>query len=97
MLLAALVASFMRRHWLSGLGVRPHPFHAGIPMLAAGASVLLGVWLGGLAADTALAGAHPMVIKALAPLIALVFYGAFVALWRKAQPGVLSLNRYRVR
>jgi O-antigen/teichoic acid export membrane protein len=96
MLLAALVASFMRRHWLSGLGVRPHPFHAGIPMLAAGVSVLLGIWLGGLVEGTALAGAHPMVIKALAPLIALAFYGAFVALWRKAQPGVLSLNRYRV-
>ncbi|MBF9150972.1 lipopolysaccharide biosynthesis protein [Novosphingobium jiangmenense] len=96
MLLAALVASFMRRHWLSGLGVRPHPFHAAIPLLAAGTSVLLGVWLGGLAKVSALAGAHPVVTKAVSPLIALAFYGTFVALWRKAQPGVLSLNRFRV-
>ena len=96
MLLAALVASFMRRHWLSGLGVRPHPFHAAIPLLAAGTSVVLGIWLGGLAKGSALAGAHPVVTKAVSPLIALLFYGAFVALWRKAQPGVLSLNRFRV-
>jgi O-antigen/teichoic acid export membrane protein len=96
MLLASLIAAFMRRYWLSGLGVRPHPLHAATPMLAAGVSVLLGVWLGRTAAGTALAGAHPMVIKAVSPLIALVFYGAFVAVWRKAQPGVLSLNRYRI-
>lgn len=96
MLLAALVASFMRRHWLSGLGVRPHPFHAAIPVLAAGAAVLLGMWLGGLAKGTALMGAHPVVTKAVSPLIALLFYAGFVMIWRKAQPGVLSLNRYRV-
>lgn len=96
MLLAALVAAFMRRHWLSGLGVRPHPLHAATPIAAAGASVLIGLWLGGLATGTSLASAHPMVIKALSPLIALLFYAAFVAGWRKVRPGVLSLDRYRV-
>lgn len=41
-------------------------------------------------------GAHPVVTKAVSPLIALLFYAGFVMIWRKAQPGVLSLNRYRV-
>lgn len=96
MLLAALVASYMRRHWLSGLGVRPHPFHAAIPVLAAGAAVLLGLWLGGLVRGTALIAAHPVATKAVSPLFALLFYTAFMIAWRRMRPGALSLNRYRI-
>lgn len=96
MLLAAVVAALLRRYWLAGLGVRRHPLHAAVPAVAAGVSVLLGAYAGWVVRMSLLQGAPAGLVKATPPLLALAFYLLFVWGWRKARPGILSLDRYRV-
>ncbi|CAH0498619.1 lipopolysaccharide biosynthesis protein [Novosphingobium sp. CECT 9465] len=96
MLLAAIVAALLRRHWLAGLGVRRHLLHAAVPALAAGAAVIFSAYGGWIMRMSLLQGAPPGLVKATPPLIALAIYALFVWGWRKARPGVLSLARYRI-
>lgn len=96
MLLAAVVAAILRRHWLIGLGVRPPLFHAAMPAIGAGIAVLIGAYAGWIARMSLLQGAPAGLVKATAPLMALLIYVGFVMAWRKARPGVLSLDRYRI-
>ncbi len=96
MLLAAVVAALLRRYWLAGLGVRRHPLHAAVPVLAAGLSVVMGAYLGWIARMSVLQGASNGVTTATPPLIALAIYALSIMAWRKARPGVLSLDRYRI-
>ena len=96
MLLAAVIAALLRRYWLAGLGVRRPMLHAAIPVLAAGVAVLIGSYAGWLMRMTVLQGAPLALIKAAPPVLALVLYIAFVFAWRRARPGVLSLDRFRV-
>lgn len=92
MLVAALFAAGLRRHWLVGLGVRPPLLHAFVPIVAASIAVLMG-----LQGASVLPTTWPVALRNAAPaLIALALYALFVAMWRKARPGVLSLNRYRI-
>lgn len=96
MLLAALVAALLRRYWLVGLGVRRHPLHAVVPVLAAGAAVVFGAYGGWVARMSVMQGAPAGVASAISPLLALVIYVLLIMGWRKMRPGVLSLDRYRV-
>lgn len=96
MLIAAVLAAFLRRHWLAGLGVKRHPLHAAVPMVAAAASVGFGIYGGWIARMTVLQGAPHGVVQAVSPLLALVLYVVIVMAWRRMQPGVLSLKRFRV-
>lgn len=92
MLLAALIAAGLRRHWLVGLGVRPPLFHAAIPVGAASGAVLTAV-----AAGRFLPADLPQALhQAAPPLLALMVYALIVLGWRRASPGILSLDRYRV-
>ena len=96
MLLAAVVAALLRRHWLAGLGVRRHPFHAAVPALAAGLAVMVGAYGGWILRMSVLQGAPAGLLQATPPLLALAIYVLLVWAWRKARPGILSLDRYRV-
>ncbi len=96
MLLAAIVAAVLRRHWLAGLGVRRHPLHAAVPAIAAGISVGFGIYGGWIARMSVLQDAPAGLVRAIPPLLALALYAALVMGWRKVQPGVLSLGRFRV-
>ncbi|OYX90749.1 MAG: hypothetical protein B7Y74_16015, partial [Novosphingobium sp. 35-62-5] len=92
MLIAALFAAGLRRHWLVGLGVRPPLLHASVPIAAASIAVLIG-----RQSATMLPPSWPDPLRDAAPaLIALALYALFVTAWRKARPGVLSLNQYRI-
>ncbi|NLR69644.1 lipopolysaccharide biosynthesis protein [Novosphingobium sp. ERN07] len=92
MLIAALFAAGLRRHWLAGLGVRPPLLHAAVPIAGASMAVIVGRQCAlFLPSTTAVA------VRDAAPaVIALALYTAFVLIWRKLRPGVLSLNRYRI-
>ena len=95
-LVAAAVAAVLRRYWLVGLGVRRHPLHAAVPVAAAGFGVLCGTF-GGWVMQTVVVGEAPDGwSKVLPPLLALVVYLLLIWIWRKVQPGVLSLGRYRI-
>lgn len=96
MLVAAVIAAVLRRYWLVGLGVRRHLFHAGVPVAAAGIAVLLGASGGWIARTGALHDAPDGWLKAVPPLLALAVYVLLIGVWRKVQPGVLSLDRYRI-
>ena len=96
MLVAAVIAAVLRRYWLVGLGVRRHLFHAGVPVAAAGIAVLLGASGGWVARTGALHDAPDGWLKAVPPLLALAVYVLLIGVWRKVQPGVLSLDRYRI-
>jgi O-antigen/teichoic acid export membrane protein len=92
MLIAALFAAGLRRHWLVGLGVRPPLLHASMPIVAATFAVLIG-----RQGTTLLPVTWPdAVADAVPALIAAALYTLFVSVWRKARPGVLSLDRYRI-
>lgn len=92
MLIAALFAAGLRRHWLVGLGVRPPLLHASVPIAAASIAVLIGRQSAAM-----LPPSWPDPLRDAAPaLIALALYALFVTAWRKARPGVLSLNQYRI-
>lgn len=96
MLIAAVLAALLRRHWLAGLGVKRHALHAAVPMVAAAASVGFGIYAGWIARMTVLQGAPVGVVQAASPLLALVLYVVIVMAWCRMQPGVLSLKRFRV-
>ncbi len=96
MLLAAVVAALLRRYWLAGFGVRRHPLHAAVPVVAAGLSVIVGAYFGWIARMSVLQGAPEGIMTATPPLIALAIYVLLILAWRKARPGVLSLDRYRI-
>lgn len=96
MLAAAVVAALLRRYWLAGLGVRRHLFHAAVPALAAGLAVTIGAYGGWIVRMSLLQGAPAGLVKATPPLLALTVYVLMVWGWRKARPGTLSLERYRV-
>lgn len=96
MLLAAVIAAVLRRHWLAGLGVRRHLFHAAVPAVAAGLSVAFGIYGGWMVRMSVLQSAPDALARAVPPLLALALYVALVMAWRRLQPGVLSLKRFRV-
>jgi O-antigen/teichoic acid export membrane protein len=92
MLIAALFAAGLRRHWLVGLGVKPPLLHAALPILAASMAVIIGQQCAGVVPPSVPTAVH----DAAPAVIALVLYTAFVWVWRKLRPGVLSLDRYRI-
>lgn len=94
MLLAAVVATLLRRHWLKQLGVRQPPLHAAAPVIGALAGGAAGLLLHEALADVFRAPAR---IEAIAtPLLALAVYGLTIRLWTTLRPGVLSMARFRV-
>lgn len=96
MLIAAVIAAVLRRYWLAGLGVRRHPLHAAVPIVAAGIAVLFGQYGGWIVRTQVLQGTAQGWAKAVAPMLALAFYLLLVWIGCKVQPGLLSLRRYRV-
>lgn len=96
MLIAAVIAAVLRRYWLAGLGVRRHPLHAAVPIVAAGIAVLFGQYGGWIVRTQVLQGPAQGWAKAVAPMLALAFYLLLVWIGCKVQPGLLSLRRYRV-
>lgn len=94
MLLAAIMAAALRRHWLIGLGVRRHLLHAGFPVAASLAGAAAGLLLYRILSRVAQV---PVSFdRTAAPVLALAVYGAAVWAWTRLQPGVLSLARFRV-
>ncbi len=91
MLAAALVAAWLRRHWLKPLGVLNPRLHAAAPVLAA----LAGAG-GGLAVAMVLPGPSPLALIGPA-LAALAIYGIGIRMWTMARPGALSMADFRVR
>jgi len=91
MLLAALLATGLRRLWLQRLGVHRSALHAAPPLLAAFAGVA--TWAGlALALDNAAA----TLSSVAPPFAALTVYVALIATWRRLRPDALSLGNFRV-
>ena len=94
-LIAALLAVWLRWSWLADFGIRHHALHAAPPIVAAVAGALLG---GGLrwSLSGGLAGLPTEVAALLPPLAALASYALIIGIWVRRRPDALSLARFRV-
>ncbi len=90
-LVAALLAVWLRWSWLADFGIRQHSLHAAPPIVAAGVGTALGWSL-----HAGLAGSAPALQSVLPALAALGVYALIIGVWVKRRPDALSLARFRV-
>ena len=90
-LLAALLAVWLRWSWLADFGIRHHALHAAPPIVAAGVGIVLGYAL-----REALAGSAPPLRSVLPALAALGSYALMIGVWVRRRPDALSLARFRI-
>ncbi|GAC1612773.1 MAG: hypothetical protein NVS3B27_07450 [Novosphingobium sp.] len=90
-LIAALVAVWLRWSWLADFGIRHHSLHAAPPIVAAVIGTIVG-W--GLHAG--LNGLPTAATASLPALAALASYALIIGIWVRRRPDALSLARFRV-
>jgi O-antigen/teichoic acid export membrane protein len=90
-LIAALVAVWLRWSWLADFGIRHHSLHAAPPIVAAVIATIVG-W--GLHAG--LNGLPTAATASLPALAALASYALIIGIWVRRRPDALSLARFRV-
>jgi O-antigen/teichoic acid export membrane protein len=90
-LIAALVAVWLRWSWLADFGIRHHSLHAAPPIVAAVIATIVG-W--GLHAG--LNGLPTAATASLPALAALASYALIIGVWVRRRPDALSLARFRV-
>jgi O-antigen/teichoic acid export membrane protein len=90
-LVAALLAVWLRWSWLADFGIRHHALHAAPPIVAAVVGTIVG-WGLRLGLD----GFPPTASVLLPPLAALASFALIIGIWVRRQPDALSLARFRI-